>query len=68
MLIKLDKKNFEYVENIDMSELCITSAARVEKETYDAISVETTKAKGNKCPVCWKISITSCPRHNSNNA
>jgi len=25
--------------------------------------VETIKATGEKCPVCWKISRTPCERH-----
>ena len=25
--------------------------------------VNTMKAKGFKCPVCWKISEEPCPRH-----
>ena len=27
------------------------------------IRVETNKAEGEKCPVCWKINIKSCERH-----
>ena len=27
------------------------------------ITVETFKAKGSKCPVCWKISENACIRH-----
>ena len=23
----------------------------------------TSKAKGSKCPVCWKINEAACPRH-----
>ena len=26
-------------------------------------SAETTKAKGTKCPVCWKITEKACSRH-----
>ena len=29
----------------------------------DDIVVETSKAKGDKCPVCWKISEKPCIRH-----
>ena len=25
--------------------------------------INTIKAKGSKCPVCWKISEEPCPRH-----
>jgi len=27
------------------------------------IEVITKQAKGSKCPVCWKISESSCERH-----
>ncbi len=61
--IKLDKKYLDLVENIDLSELCITSSAIVEHNEKSKIEVETIKAEGNKCPVCWKISLKPCERH-----
>ena len=61
--IKLDKKNFKIVKDIDLSELCITSLAKVELTEQSDILVETLKAEGNKCPVCWKISLEPCERH-----
>ena len=61
--IKLNKDNFEIAKNIDLSELCITSSAQVEKTEQNEIFVETEKAKGNKCSVCWKISLKPCERH-----
>ena len=63
--IKLNKENFEIAKNIDLSELCITSSAEVEKTEQNEILVETEKAKGNKCSVCWKISLQPCERHGS---
>ena len=39
------------------------SSAKIIKSPDDEILVETTKAKGNKCPVCWKISEQPCSRH-----
>ena len=27
------------------------------------IVVKTTKAEGQKCPVCWKINVKLCERH-----
>ena len=50
-------------KGIDFSELCITSSAFVEKNDNSEIEVQTLKAKGNKCPVCWKISEKPCERH-----
>ena len=61
--IKLSEKKFEIVKDIDLSELCITSSAQVEKSELNEVLVETEKAKGNKCPVCWKISLQPCERH-----
>tara|TARA_B100000902_G_scaffold198118_1_gene189070 strand:+ start:2094 stop:4808 length:2715 start_codon:yes stop_codon:yes gene_type:complete len=61
--IKLDKKYLDLVENINLSELCITSSAIVEHNEKSKIEVETIKAEGNKCPVCWKISLKPCERH-----
>jgi isoleucyl-tRNA synthetase len=61
--IKLNKKNFEIVKDVNLSELCITSSAQVEKIEQNEVLVETEKAKGNKCSVCWKISVKPCERH-----
>jgi isoleucyl-tRNA synthetase len=61
--IKLNTKLFKVVTNIDFSELCITSNARVEKIESEEITVETKKAEGEKCPVCWKINKNGCEKH-----
>ena len=61
--IKLNKENLKLSKGIDFSELCITSSAFVEKNDNSEIEVQTLKAKGNKCPVCWKISEKPCERH-----
>ena len=61
--IKLSKKNLEIIEGIDLAELCITSSISVLESNSDDIDVETQKAEGNKCPVCWKISKEPCSRH-----
>jgi isoleucyl-tRNA synthetase len=61
--IIIDKKLENIIKNVDFSELCITSRAQIIfKEKLDP-SVETKKAKGLKCPVCWKISEDPCARH-----
>jgi isoleucyl-tRNA synthetase len=61
--INLDKKLNEISKDVDFSELCITSSAEVSYlENYET-KVQTTKAEGSKCPVCWKLSIDPCPRH-----
>ncbi len=61
--IHLDQKLKEITKNIDFSELCITSKAEISFKENLETSAQTTKAKGTKCPVCWKISEVSCPRH-----
>ena len=32
-----------------------------------SIKVNTVKAEGQKCPVCWKINKNGCERHSSSN-
>ena len=63
MTIDLNEKLFEISNNIDFSELCITSSAIVQKSSLDEIMVKTKKAEGSKCPICWKISKDKCERH-----
>ena len=72
--IFLNKKYLSLVKNIDLSEFCITSKAKVkilnEKknlelfklENIKGIEVLVKKAAGNKCPRCWKIFEKSCDR------
>jgi isoleucyl-tRNA synthetase len=61
--INLDKKLNEISKDVDFSELCITSSAEVSYLENSETKVQTTKAEGSKCPVCWKLSIDPCPRH-----
>jgi len=61
--IKLNEKYKEIVGDIDLSELCIVSKTDINFDKQSDISVETNKAPGNKCPVCWKISVDPCERH-----
>ena len=63
--IKLGKKYFDLANTHDFAEICITSDAIIvlQNELKDEILVETTKAEGNKCPICWKISKNKCIRH-----
>ncbi len=61
--IEMNKKFKEMTENIDFSELCITSKAEVDYGDNIETIVTTSKAKGSKCPVCWKIFEDSCSRH-----
>ena len=63
LIINLNEKMIKFTSGIDFSELCITSAARIEKIKSEEIVVKTIKAEGQKCPVCWKISKNQCEKH-----
>ncbi len=63
LIVKLNNENQKFLKNIDLSELCITSSVKIENVDTDEVIVETIKATGEKCPVCWKISSTPCERH-----
>ncbi|MDA9667336.1 isoleucine--tRNA ligase [Candidatus Pelagibacter sp.] len=61
--INLDKKLNDISANVDFSELCITSSADVSYLENSETKVQTMKAEGSKCPICWKLSVDPCPRH-----
>ena len=63
LLIKLNEKYKEIIKNIDLSELCIVSKTDINFDKQSDILVETKKASGNKCSVCWKIRKDPCERH-----
>ena len=63
--IELIEKDFKLFKDIDFAELCITSSSKVKKSITKETSVLALKAKGSKCPVCWKISLEPCVRHKS---
>ena len=63
LIINLGKKLFDITKDIDFSELCITSVAKVNKTDSAEISAVSTKAEGEKCPICWKINKNGCERH-----
>ena len=60
--INLDKKLNEISKDVDFSELCITSSAEVSYLDNSETKVQTTKAEGLKCQVCWKITKNACSR------
>ena len=61
--IKLNEKYKDMISKIDLSELCIVSKTQINFDEVSDIQVETKKAPGEKCPVCWKISVEPCERH-----
>ena len=60
--IKLNTKLKEVTKNIDFSEICITSKANIEFDDDTEITTLTSRAKGSKCSLCWKIKETPCLR------
>ena len=64
LIVKLNNENQKFLKNIDLSELCITSSVKIENSDTNEITVETSKAKGEKCPICWKIRSAPCERPN----
>ena len=58
----MDKKFEEITKNIDFSELCITSKAQISFKENLETNAQTTKAKGTKCTLCWKINENPCER------
>ena len=64
LLIKLGKKDFDLVKDIDFSEICITSSAKLEQTNNEEIKIETYRAEGKKCSLCWKIKKEKCSRQN----
>ena len=64
--ILLNDKLIKLSEGTDFSEICITSGAdvdKIKKDNGEEIIVETNKAEGKKCSVCWKIMKDKCERH-----
>ncbi len=61
--IHLDKNLEEITKNINFSELCITSKAAISFKEKLETSAKTTKAKGTKCTLCWKIIENACDRN-----
>ncbi|MDC3205907.1 class I tRNA ligase family protein, partial [Candidatus Pelagibacter sp.] len=60
--IQLDQKLKEITKNIDFSELCITSKAEISFKENLETNAQTSKAKGKKCSLCWKINENACHR------
>ena len=59
--LKDDQVN-EISKDIDFSELCITSNVEVSYLENSDTKVQTIKAEGSKCQLCWKITKDACSR------
>ena len=60
--IELDEKNYDNFKDLDFAELCITSSAEVVKGSTNEIKATASKARGKKCPLCWKLREQKCDR------
>ena len=60
--LTVNKSKFELLKNLDLAEYLITSKAEIILSDNDKIIIEVKKAKGNKCPRCWKILEQNCSR------
>ncbi len=58
----VNKKNYELLDNINLAEYLITSRAEKILSENAETTIEVIKAKGNKCPRCWKILEHDCDR------
>ncbi len=61
----VDKKKYEILKNLDLAEYLITSKAEKELSNETEIKIVVNKAKGKKCPRCWKILENDCERCSS---
>merc|ERR1711991_1173807 len=60
--LKVNNNTFKILENLDLAEYLITSKADKELSNNENMEIEVSKAKGNKCPRCWKILEGDCKR------
>jgi isoleucyl-tRNA synthetase len=60
--LSVDKKRFELMGDLDLAEYFITSKAEKVLSEDSGIKIEVSKAKGIKCPRCWKIAEKNCER------
>jgi len=59
--ITTNDKNFKLLEGLDLAEYFITSKA-IKIKGKEELKIEVIKAKGTKCPRCWKILDSKCGR------
>ena len=60
--MSVNKNKFELLKNLDLAEYLITSKAEKVLNQDEEMKIEVNKAKGNKCPRCWKILEHDCKR------
>ena len=63
ILIYMNKKEFELLEELDLEEYFITSKVKkIQNKVEDKMKIEVKKAVGSKCTLCWKILNKKCER------
>ena len=63
--LSVNKDKFELLKNLDLAEYLITSKAEKVLSENTEMKIEVYKAKGEKCPRCWKILEDKCTRCSS---
>ena len=63
--LSVNQNIFDLLKNIDLAEYLITSKAEKVLSEDKEMKIQVNKAKGNKCPRCWKILEQSCDRCSS---
>ena len=63
IIIRTSPENYKLFDGLDLAEYFITSKAdKINSNKNDDLTIEVKKAKGDKCPRCWKILTTKCQR------
>ena len=60
--LSVNKDKFEFLKNLNLAEYLITSKAEKVLTQDNEMKIEVNKAKGTKCPRCWKILEQRCIR------
>ncbi len=61
----VNKERFGLLKDLDLAEYLITSKAEKKLAENEETIIKVSKAKGNKCPRCWKILEKKCERCSS---
>ena len=65
----VSKQLFEFINQLKSIKKIVGSKKKIisRKEKQNSIKVNTVKAEGQKCPVCWKINKNGCERDSCSN-
>ena len=63
LLIRVNKKEFQLLEGVDLEEYFITSKVEIiQNQVEGKMKIEVKKSTGSKCTLCWKILEKKCKR------